>query len=157
MAGKITGNNPAASNLYKDQEILAIRQQTYSKLKWGPVLSSASQFMGMFGGPLLSAGLLALVGFGVLTGTAIAITLIGAVLSMGSIAANYIGNRISQDAYLDQTDVGARSNARYIVQEFKANDLCVTTHEHAHNMRADGKKWGDVVTPQEPSDPTRLH
>lgn len=152
-----TENNAPATDICKDKELRAIRQKTFAKLKWSPVLNSASRLMGMFGGPLFGTGLLALIGFGgtsVIATTAIIMASVGAALSIMSIAADYISTRIAQDGYLDQTDVGARSNARYLVQELKANNMCLV-QEHEQNCRTDGKKWAHTVQTDMQPEPQR--
>jgi hypothetical protein len=153
MAETTENNAPVSTdNVCKDSDISAKRRSTYSKLMWGPTLSSLSQLLGMFGGPMLGAGLLALIGFGgaagAITTAAIVVTAIGAALSIAGVVTNFIGSRSQNDGWLDQTEMGALANARYLVKELKANNMCLT-NEHPQNCRADGKEWSQVMRPQE--------
>jgi hypothetical protein len=140
---------PEAGDLCQDETIRTARKKTFAKMKWAPIFYSASRLMGIFGGPMLGSGLLAWIGLGgaapAVTTIAIVITAVGAALSVLSIAADYLGTRISQDGYLDQTEVGAQSTARHIAKELKANNLVVTEEKHAQNQRADGKSWVQAV------------
>jgi len=153
MVEQIENNDSSnADSVCKDKDITEKRTKTYSKLMWGPTLNSVAQFFGMFGGPMLGAGLLALIGIGTATPvwstTAIAVTAVGAMLSIAGVITNYIGTRTQNDGWLDQTEMGALTNARYLVKELKANNMCLT-NDHEQNCRKDGKKWAQAVNQQE--------
>lgn len=146
MAEITINNNASAASTLSDADIRAQRQKTYSKIMWGPTLSSAAQMMAMFGGPMLGAGLLALIGMGsgAVSAAAVVVTAVGATLSIASIITNYIGTRCQNDGWLDQTEMSAMNNAKYLVKELKANNMCLL-QEHEQNCRADGKSWQQMV------------
>lgn len=122
-----------------DKAMLKVHDKTLDRMKWGPIFNSASRLMLVIGGPLLTAGLMALVGVGAVAfTTAIALTAVGAAVTVAGIGVDYIGTRHSQSGYMDQAEFGAQSTARHLVQELKASNMCMTFEQ---NARGDGRSW----------------
>lgn len=153
----------STSVVSEDAETRVEREKTLKKMKWGPIFNTAARICGMLGGPLWSSGLLA---FAVSLGTAtaglstaaIAMVAVGGTFSITSIAIDYVAHRSSQDCSFDQMEVGAHCSAKYLVQELKKNDLCLsTTPLHEENARKDGKSWQHVVKTQEHPEIQRVH
>jgi len=130
-----------SDELVEDKKLLSIRNKAYEHMKVGPMYNSMARLMLMIGGPILTAGVMGLIGLGgaAITPATIAIvTAIGLALTVGGIAVDFMGTRSSQSGYLDQAEVGAQSTARHLVQELKASNLCMTFEQNARN---DGRSW----------------
>lgn len=142
-------NKTPPIDICDDEQVKAARAQTMEKMKWGPMIGSVSRAAAMIGGPLFGTGLMGILVLSKADPTlfmplAIAAT-IGAALSLGAIALDYVGTRWSQSAGLDQTEVGAKSTARHLVQELKSNNMCfLKTQECEAPARADGKSWAGI-------------
>lgn len=136
-------DKPAVDNddVVEDKKTLAVRNKALEHMKKGPMYNSVARLMLMIGGPILTAGLMGLIGIG---GAAIApltiaiVTTIGAALTVGGIIVDYAGTRSMQSGGLDQSEFNAQSTARHLVQELKASNMC-TTFEN--NKRGDGRSW----------------
>lgn len=129
----------ATDDLYTDKELAKARDKTMDHLKAGPKLHAVSRFILMIGGPILTAGVMGLIGFGTAgTGLVAGAILAGAALTGIGIAIEYNGIRNNQSGHMDQVEVGAKSTARHLVEELKSQNMCQTFEQ---NARKDGKSW----------------
>lgn len=143
---------PDNEQIVKDPEILAVKDKMMRKLRKNSLLTSVSTIGALIGGPLFAAGIMgvatALFSAGAATATGLAV--IGglpvlAMLGVGalfvgiSVGAAYKASRIWQSKQFDNFEVGAQSTAHHLVQELKANNMCLV--EEHKTARADGKSW----------------
>ena len=142
-------------DLYTDKELKSSRDRAMEHMRHGPRLQAISRFILMIGGPILTAGVIGLIGIGGAAaaggGIAIAATIIGAALTAIGMYTDYNSSRHYQSGYLDQVEVGAKSTARHLVQELKAQNISMNFEQ---NQRQDGMSWvqatsrGDMSLPQ---------
>jgi hypothetical protein len=86
----------------------------------------------------------------------LAATAAGAIMSVGSLAINYMASRSYQGCGFDQTEVSAKSYAKSFVQELKANEILLKVEDRSHAApeapaRADGKSWAVAMQTAEAS------
>lgn len=127
-------------DLFEDKQLRKARDKTLEHMKWGPMITGVSRFLMAIGAPILTAGVLALIGVGGATAGAAAlpIAIAGACVTALGIATEYMGTRMWQSASLDQTEVSAQCNARHLVQELKSSHVSMTFEQ---NKRNDGRSW----------------
>lgn len=135
---------PASDDLFEDKTLRRARDRALGHMKWGPMMTAASRLMVMIGGPILTAGLLGVIGAAAGAASALSmsvalpVALAGVALTAAGIATEYIGSRYYQSGNLDQVEVGALSTARHLVQELKSSQVKMTFEQ---NTRSDGRTW----------------
>lgn len=143
-------------------ELHEAKQKTFEKMKSAPRLSMISRVCGMLGGPLWGTGMLAIVmsvagaasGGTIPLMYAVGMTVLGGALSLASIAIDYTSTRKMQSHGFDQMELSCKTNAHHLVKELKTNGVMFGVTSPAASMefdnapRTDGRKWVEVVTPQ---------
>ena len=163
-------------HIVTDPEVRAVKTKMMNRLRQNSLLNSVSTIGALIGGPLFAAGIMGVASalFGKVAVTAAATTaatttattaaasagmfaaigglpvvamlVVGALFVGISVASAYKASRIWQSKQFDNFEVGAKSTAHHLVQELKANNMClVNEHEHEANRRADGKSWVVVM------------
>ena len=129
-----------SEDLFQDKTTRAARDKALDHMKWGPLIGSVARFMMAIGGPILGAGLFAMLGAGTpaMAASAPLIALAGAALTAVGISIEYAGTRAAQAAGLDQAELSAQCNARHLVQEMKSSHISMSFEQ---NQRADGRSW----------------
>jgi len=62
-----------------------------------------------------------------------------------AVGTGYAASRLLQSNQFDNFEINAESTARHLVKEMKSSKT-VVTEEHNQNVRADGKRWVQVVS-----------
>lgn len=155
--------------IFKDKNVLEVKNKMMGKLKLNAMLGSVSRVATFIGGPLLAGGLGVGLGsvlsamangatlLGAITGLALPVvgTLVAGAVFVGvAVAADYAATRIWQSSQFDNFEMNAESTARHLVKELKVNSMCLT-QEHEQNQRADGKSWVQAVRPQQALQPVQ--
>jgi membrane protein implicated in regulation of membrane protease activity len=148
--------DPTSTNeMIRDARVLAAKKENMGKLRWSSILSSISTVGAVVGGPLMAAGVIGLASyfFGGATAAAtgiasmgmfpiVATLVVGALFVGMSVASAYAASRIWQSKQFDNFEINAQSTAHHLVQELKANDMCI---EQEKSTRADGKSWSQYA------------
>jgi len=161
---------PAADDICNgDGRVRQQKEKLLKRMTWGNVLGAIQSITGMFGGPLWQAGLTGLalgiggVGQSVIGVSGLAalgtpagiallvITAIGGAFSLTNTAINYYSaehfQKINFDTMLVGTAHSTKLSAKTLVNELKANNLCLTENTYEQNCRQDGKEWVQATQP----------
>ena len=165
--------NPHSGEVIQDDETLGVKNKVMGHLRTSAVLASVSRVCSFIGAPLFAgsgamaigaavtavssgtgtAGFLTALGTaagGAAAGAAAAIPVLG-VLAAGiaflgiAVAADYVSSRIWQGSNFDNLELNARSTAHHLVQEIKANNICIQPEKAQESARSDGKSWAASV------------
>ena len=119
------------------------------KLKWNALLGSIAETSKFVAGPLFGVGIGAAMAATTL-GWTLPLTLltVAATFLVVGVAAGYASTRIWQSGQFDNFEINAESTARHLIKELKSSHI-MTHEEHGQNARADGKKWVQVVKPDQ--------
>ncbi|MCE2926713.1 MAG: hypothetical protein LW823_03590 [Rickettsiales bacterium] len=103
----------------------------------GSAATATAAGTGLAGGLGLGAAIAGLV-----TAAPVGLALLaGAALATGvAVASHYLSSRNFQSANFGALEINAKHTAKYLADELKQNNLCMT-NEHEHAKRADGKSW----------------
>lgn len=67
---------------------------------------------------------------------------VGAAIAAVAVTVNYFAQVKGQSSYFDNAEFTSKENARHIVKEMEAHNLCITTKpENPDQCRTDGKTW----------------
>lgn len=146
---------PNSDDMFKDAEVRAERDRTMNKMKWGPILNGVSRALGIIGGPVFGFGLMAMLGFTNIApsmmGPALTATIVGGVMSVASIAIDYLASRVYQSCGFDHSEVAAKSNAKHLVKELESHNMVIACKDKVGEKgfdtaeRKDGKSWVAVT------------
>lgn len=160
-----------ADFISRDAEAAAAKRTLMRRLKTNSMLNSVSKVSAFIAGPLFAAGILkaAAVVFeastfsaGIAAVAAAPVTLgilaVGAAFAVAAVAADYAASRSWQSNSIDTQEATAQSNARNLVREMEAHNLCITSKDnvvHEPPQRRDGKTWAQAVSEQQQQQATR--
>ena len=149
--------------IVRDAEATAAKQTLMKRLKTNSILSSVSRISTFIAGPLFAVGILEVakaafggatiaVGLASVSTAAVGILAIGAAFVAIAVVTDYMALRKGQSNALDSQEVTAQSNARNLVRELEAHNLCLTNKDNVvcePPQRRDGKTWTQAVAEQQ--------
>lgn len=151
----------------RDAEAQAAKRTLMKRLKTNSMMNSVSKVSAFIAGPLFAAGILkaAAIVFEASSFTAglaavaaapvtMGILAVGAAFAVAAVAADYAASRSWQSNSIDTQEATAQSNARNLVRELEAHNLCLTNKDNVvteptYNQRSDGKTWTQAVKEQQ--------
>lgn len=152
-------DNSLQDSLSADKEISKFKQDMMGETRWNSFFHAMGDVFKFISAPLFAIGLVALLesSFGA-TGstpkfeTSTAVGLLGAAsASLGiAVGSTYLSSRRFWSSNFNQFEINAIETARMIGKELKKEPLQVKEvgseiEVHHNHVRADGKKWGEVV------------
>lgn len=133
-----------SDEIIHDKHALEMKRQIMGKMKWNALLSSVAESCKFVAGPLFGCGVGAALAVGGLTLLPITLLAVATGFLIAGVASGYASSRIWQSGQFDNFEINAESTARHLVQELKSSRI-LHHEEHTQNVRADGKKWAQVV------------
>ncbi len=146
-----TDTSAERSEIIHDKQALQIKHQVMDKMRKYSMLTSISDSCKFVAGPLFGIGTtlmisaLTLAASAALMPIAIGMLVGAAAMLAGGVTTGYFASRMWQSGQFDNLEINAESTARHLVQELKTS-RSTTVEEHTQNVRADGKKWAQVVS-----------
>lgn len=136
--------NPAADpELFADKKILDDKRRVMNHMKWSALLGSIADSCKYVAGPLFGVGIGAALAASAITPLAIGLLVAAMGFLTVGVTSGFAATRIGQSGQFDNLELNAQSTARHLVQELKAEKMCMT---YEQNCRADGKKWVQVTS-----------
>src|SRR4051812_35013886 len=104
MSEPTVENTPDAGIMCEDAALRKSKAATFDRMKWVPILNSASRFVGMFGGAMFGTGLMGVIGLGNAP-AAMVLLVVGVVLQTAGIVMDFVASRVWQSTGIDQTQI----------------------------------------------------
>lgn len=137
-------SNVALDGVIDSEHSRAVKSDMMNRLKWNALFHSVSDSAKFIASPLFAMGATILI-VGSVGGVAVPIwvgvSILGAAAAslVVGVTTGFFADRIWQEHSVNVSEMNAKSTAKCLVNELKANNLCLTQEEKP--CRNDGKSW----------------